>query len=247
MKPAGTLMGVFAHPDDETWGPGGTLAKYARQGVRVSVVIATSGQAGRASGLASTPEELGFVREQEARDAARLLGVSEVYLLRYMDGMLDAADAREVEERVVRLIRQERPDVIITFGPEGGGNQHRDHKAISRIATLAALTAASAGGLPHQIEQGLSPHAIKKLYYMTTHGVPWSEATIDFLPITTLIDITEFVDLKLEAFRHHRSQQQWTERLTQWIRANRNTEPFHRVFSVIDDLPPIETDLFEGV
>ena len=247
MKPARALMGIFAHPDDETWGPGGTFAKYASQGVRVSVVIATSGQAGRAGGLATTPEELGLVREQEARDAARLLGVSEVYLLRYMDGMLDATDEREVEERVVRLIRQERPDVIITFGPEGGGNQHRDHKAISRIATNAALSAASAGGFPHQIKQGLSPHAIKKLYYMTTRGVPWSEAAIDFMPITTSINISEFVDLKLEAFRHHRSQQQWTERLTQWIRANDNTEPFHRAFSAVADLPSIETDLFEGV
>lgn len=233
MMTGKSLMGVFAHPDDETWGPGGTFAKYARQGVRVSAVIATSGQAGRAGGLASTPEELGAVREQEARDAARALGVSEVYFLRYMDGRLDAADEREVEQKVVRLLRRESPDVVITFGPEGGGNQHRDHKAISRIATAAV--------------KSLGPRPIKKLYYMSARGVPWSESAIDFMPITTVIDISEFVDLKLEAFRQHRSQQQWTERLVAWIRSNQNTEPYHRAFSAIDGLPPIETDLFAGI
>ncbi|HSE97346.1 MAG TPA: PIG-L family deacetylase [Blastocatellia bacterium] len=238
-------MGIFAHPDDETWGPGGTFAKYAREGVRVSVIIATSGQAGQTGGLASTREELGVVREQEARDAAQVLGVSEVYFLRYMDGRLDRAVA--VEEKVVQIIRTERPDVVITFGPEGGGNQHRDHKAISQIATSASHSSGSAAAFFHHIAQGLGPHSIKKLYYMTSHGVPWSDMPIDLMPITAVIDISELVDLKLEAFSRHRSQQQWTPRLVDWIRINQNTEPFYRAFSALGGLPPTETDLFAGI
>jgi len=135
-------MFVFAHPDDETFGPGGTIARYAREGVRISVVIATSGQAGRAGGFASTPEELGRVREDEARAAGRYLGVSTIHFFGYMDGKLDEADETEVEEKVVRLLREERPDVVVTFGPEGAGNEHRDHKRISRIATAAVAAAA---------------------------------------------------------------------------------------------------------
>ena len=208
MNKSRRLMGIFAHPDDETWGPGATFAKYAREGGRVSVIIATSGQAGQAGGLASSPKELGAVREQEAHDAARVLGVSEVYFLRYMDGRLDRADARAVEEKIVQIIRSERPDVVITFGPEGGGNQHRDHKAISRIATSASRSAGTVAAFFHHIAQGLGPHSVKKLYYMTSRGVPWGDTPIDFMPITTVIDISELVDLKLEAFTRHRSQQQ---------------------------------------
>jgi LmbE family N-acetylglucosaminyl deacetylase len=97
-------MCVLAHPDDETFGTGGTIAKYAREGVRVTVVIATSGQAGRAGGLASAPEELGRIREEEAKAAAQFLGVAAIHFFGYMDGKLDEADETEIEEKVVRLI-----------------------------------------------------------------------------------------------------------------------------------------------
>jgi Uncharacterized proteins, LmbE homologs len=137
-----SLMFVLAHPDDETFGPGGTIARYAREGVRITVITATSGQAGRTAGLASTPEELGRVREQEARDAADSLGIAAIHFFGYMDGKLNEVDEREVEEKVVRRIREEKPDVVVTFGPEGAGNEHRDHQRISRIATAAVASAA---------------------------------------------------------------------------------------------------------
>ena len=242
-----SLMFVFAHPDDETFGPGGTIAKYAREGVRISVVIATSGQAGRAGGAAATPEELGRVREDEARAAGRYLGVSTIHFFGYMDGKLDEADETEVEEKVVRLLREERPDVVVTFGPEGAGNEHRDHKRISRIATAAVAAAADPDGFPDQIQSGLAPHLVKKFYYQSGHETPWREMSRPFMPITTIIDISDLVDTKLEAFKLHRSQQEWTERLKEWIAANNNTEPYHRASSTVTGLPKIETDLFTGL
>lgn len=240
------LMCVLAHPDDETFGPGGTIAKYAREGVRVSVVSATSGQAGRAGGLASTPEELGRIREEEARAAAKFLGVAAIHFFGYMDGKLDEVDEDEVEERVVRLIREERPDVVITFGPEGAGNEHRDHKRISQIAARAVSAADDRDAFPEQIEAGLAPHIVKKFYYTSGRATPWREMTTPFMPTTTVIDISDFVGVKLEAFKLHRSQQQWTSRLKEWIEANQNTECYHRASSTVVDLPEIETDLFAG-
>jgi N-acetylglucosamine malate deacetylase 2 len=241
------LMFVFAHPDDETFGPGGTIAKYAREGVRVTVIIATSGQAGQTAGLASTPEELGRIREQEAREAARFLGIKEVHFFGYMDGHLDEVDEMEVTRKVVRLIRRERPEVVVTFGPEGAGNEHRDHKRISRVATVAVSLAGDTTAFHEQIEAGLEPHFIKKFYYMTGRGNPWQQMSTEFLPITTVIDISDLVDLKLEAFKLHRSQQQWAEKLKQWIEVNQNTEPYHRAASMVHGPPGIETDLFEGL
>ena len=242
-----SLMFVLAHPDDETFGPGGTIARYARQGTRITVITATSGQAGRTAGLASTPEELGRVREQEARDAADRLGIAAIDFLGYMDGKLDQADEEEVEEKVVRRIREEQPDVVVTFGPEGAGNEHRDHQRISRIATAAIASAADPERFAAQMATGLRPHLVRKFYYMTGYANPWGEMRQAFKPITTVIDITDFVEAKIEAFRRHRSQQEWMTKLQEWIAANRHSEVYHCAASVVADLPELETDLFAGL
>jgi len=242
-----SLMFVLAHPDDETFGPGGTIARYAREGVRVTVITATSGQAGRAAGLAATPEELGRVREQEARDAAAFLGVAAIHFFGYLDGQLDQADKHEVEEKVVRLLREERPDVVVTFGPEGAGNEHRDHRRISRIATAAVASAINPESFKAQLTAGLTPHLVSKFYYMTGHANPWREMSRPFLPITTAIDISEYLETKLAAFRLHRSQQEWMTKLQEWVAANRQQEVYHRAASVVGNLPELETDLFAGL
>jgi len=241
------LMFVLAHPDDETFGPGGTILRYAREGVRVSVVIATSGQAGRTAGLASSPEELGRLREQEARTAATFLGVEAIHFLGYMDGKLDEVDEREVEEKVVRLLRGERPDVVVTFGPEGAGNEHPDHKRISLITTKAVCSADDPQEFPEQIAEGLAPHLVKKFYYASGHATPWREMSTAFMPITTIINISDYVDQKLEAFALHKSQQQWASRLKEWIEANKNTEAYHLASSTVGHLNELETDLFAGL
>jgi LmbE family N-acetylglucosaminyl deacetylase len=242
-----SMMFVLAHPDDETFGPGGTIAKYARDGVRITVVTATSGQAGRTAGLASTPEELGRVREQEARDAADVLGIAAIHFFGYMDGKLDQADEEEVEEKVVRRIREERPDVVVTFGPEGAGNEHRDHQRISRVATTAVASAADPERFKAQLIAGLMPHAVSKFYYMTGYTNPWGEMRQAFLPVTTVIDIADYLEMKIEAFRRHRSQQEWMRKLQEWIAANRQQEVYHRASSVVANLPELETDLFAGL
>src|SRR5262245_33635572 len=116
-----TLMAVLAHPDDESLGVGGTLAKYAADGVDVFVVTATRGESGRYKGHGRDdarhpgPAALGNIRERELRAAAQTLGVSEVSLLDYCDQQLDRADPREAEARIAAQIRRVRPDVVVTF------------------------------------------------------------------------------------------------------------------------------------
>jgi LmbE family N-acetylglucosaminyl deacetylase len=117
-----TLMAVLAHPDDESLGVGGTLAKYASDGVEVFLVTATRGDGGRYRGHRSDhpehpgPAALAQIREAELRAAASVLGVREVSLLDYADQQLDRATPREAVASIVGHLRRVRPDVVVTFG-----------------------------------------------------------------------------------------------------------------------------------
>ena len=125
------LMCVLAHPDDESLGTGGVLAKYSREGVETFVVTATRGERGRFDdkGTSPGPAIVGQTREAELRAAARELGVQEVSLLDYLDGELDRVDAAEASEKIASHIRRVRPHVVVTFDPFGAYG-HPDHIAI---------------------------------------------------------------------------------------------------------------------
>jgi LmbE family N-acetylglucosaminyl deacetylase len=173
-----TLMAVFAHPDDESFGIGGTLARYgADPDVRVVLVCATRGEAGEISdSKLSTPEQLGQVREQELRCACRTLGIDALHFLDYRDsGMagtsqnrhplaLAVADFDEAVGKIVAHIRHERPDVVVTFD-ESGGYGHPDHIAVHHHTKAAFAAAAEPARYPEQIEAGLEPFQPQKLYY----------------------------------------------------------------------------------
>jgi LmbE family N-acetylglucosaminyl deacetylase len=177
-KPSLTLMAVFAHPDDESFGIGGTLARYGTDPqVRVVLVCATRGEAGEISDPnLATPEHLGEVREQELRCACKALGVDALHFLGYRDsGMagtpenqdprsLVMAVADQAVGKIVALIRRERPDVVVTFD-ENGGYGHPDHVAIHYHAAAAFAAAADPARYPEQIDAGLQPHQAQKLYF----------------------------------------------------------------------------------
>lgn len=159
-----SLLLCLAHPDDESFGSGGMMAMYAAQGVAVNLVCATRGEVGEISDPAlATPETLGQVREGELRCACEMLGVNEPIFLGYRDsGMAgteennhpDAfanAPAGVVVPRLVGLMRQLRPQVVITFDPSGGYG-HPDHIAIHRHTVAAFHAAGDAGQYPEQGE-----------------------------------------------------------------------------------------------
>jgi LmbE family N-acetylglucosaminyl deacetylase len=162
------LLCVLAHPDDESLGVGGTLAKYAAEGVETYLITATRGERGwwgDEQGYPG-PEALGRIREQELLAAAHVLRLREVRFLGYIDGKLDQANPTEAIARIVGHLRRLKPHVVITFDPFGGYG-HPDHIAISQFTTAAVVAAAD----PDYIyTDEFAPHRVAKLYYMaSTH------------------------------------------------------------------------------
>jgi N-acetyl-1-D-myo-inositol-2-amino-2-deoxy-alpha-D-glucopyranoside deacetylase len=178
-QPKPTLLAVLAHPDDETFGTGGTLALYAQRGVDVFLVCATRGEVGDVDPLLMSGfETVAARREHELRCAAGTLKLSEVYFLGYRDsGMPGSPDNRhpqalaaqpqeQVALEVAYYIRKLRPQVVITFDAMGGYG-HPDHIAIHKAATQAFEIAGQSGVT---VKDGLAPYAPQKLYYSIISG-----------------------------------------------------------------------------
>jgi LmbE family N-acetylglucosaminyl deacetylase len=159
------LLGVFAHPDDECFCAGGTLAAYAAAGAQTMVVSATRGEAGQIRApRGATRRTLGQVREGELTRACRRLGVQHAVCLDYGDGRLKDVDQGVLTSAVTQIIRTFRPDVVLTFG-EDGAYGHPDHVAIGRATTAACALAGEAARFPEQLAAGLGPHRPARLYH----------------------------------------------------------------------------------
>lgn len=273
MAPSRTLLAILAHPDDESLGVGGTLAKYAAEGVEVFLVTATRGEGGRFRGYPRGDErhpgsaELGRIREGELRNAAAALGVREIALLDYVDQHLDAADPREAIGRIATHLRRLRPDVVVTFAPDGAYG-HPDHIAISQFTTAAVLAAADAG-----FKDGTGtadPHAVSKLYYLAWPESTWNayraairalSVTVDGIErhatpwpdwaITTTIDATAVWPDVWRAVSCHESQLAAYVRLRDVAPEHHEAlwgrQSFYRVLSTVNGGRARETDLFEGI
>jgi len=276
MGPPRRLMAVLAHPDDESLGVGATLAKYATDSVEVSLVTATRGESGRFHGYRCDDQRhpgeqrLAAIRETELRAAAAALGLREVSVLGYRDRRLDRADPREVIGRLVAELRRVRPQVVLTFGPDGAYG-HPDHIAISQLTTAAVMAAADAGfRVENAGTAAAPPHAVSKLYYLAwpestlkayQAAVHTLSTTVDGIErlapswpdwaITTVIDTSEVWPTVWRAVSCHESQVAAYERLRDLSPEDHRTlwsrQSFYRVFSIVNGGRMRETDLFEGV
>jgi N-acetylglucosamine malate deacetylase 2 len=193
---AQTLMVVLAHPDDESFPIGGTLAKAAATGHRVHLVTATRGEAGIPG---KTAAETAVIRETELRRACAELGVEQLTFLDYRDGQLAIIPDRNGRDRLLALMRQTRPDVVVTFGPDGISG-HPDHIAVYRWTTAAF----------DRLQQE-SPGP-RRLYYIAPSaatqqgcGVP-PEAEAVGGPVA-FIDVGPYLVPKVRAAQQHQSQQ----------------------------------------
>lgn len=268
------LLAVLAHPDDESLGVGGTLAKYASEGVEVFLLTATRGDGGRYRGLPQTDPghpgraALAGIREQELRAAASVLGIRDVALLDYHDQHLDRADPREAVSAVAAHVRRARPDVVLTFGPDGAYG-HPDHVAISQFTTAAAVAAADASFDGPGLD-GQSAHTVSKLYYIAWPQSTWAAYEAAFKKLASVVDgverqavpwpdwaITTMIDTRTaastawRAVSCHESQVAAYERLKDLPDQHRETiwgrQSFYRVFSTVNGGRARETDLFEGI
>jgi LmbE family N-acetylglucosaminyl deacetylase len=263
------LMCVLAHPDDESLGTGGALAKSAAEGVATYLVTATRGERGRFGDGAESPgpEIVGKTREAELLAAARELGLREVRFLDYRDGEVDKADTAEALARIAGHLRRVRPHVVITFGPEGAYG-HPDHIAISQFTTAAMVCAADAAFVTDP--PFADPHRVAKLYYIAWSPKKWEAyqsalkklvCNIDGVErqatpwpdwaITTVLDTREVWPAVWRAVSCHRTQMSIYRKLEtlpeEHQRALWGTQEFYRAFSTVNGGRAHESDLFEGL
>jgi LmbE family N-acetylglucosaminyl deacetylase len=260
------MLCVLAHPDDESLGLGGVLAKYGSEGIETYLITATRGERGWFGPPDENPgpEALGKIRERELDDAAKVLGLREVILLDYHDGELHNADQQVLTRQIVEHVRRIRPDVIVTFD-HNGVYGHPDHIAATRAATAAAIAAADAGFEGST----LSPHATPKFYYfawtqevsvayeaafgdlvMNIDGVERRAVTWPHWTISTRVDTSAYWDCVWDAIKCHRSQlpgyQKLLDLADEYHQALWGCLTFHRVYSLVP-APDQEDDLFAGL
>jgi LmbE family N-acetylglucosaminyl deacetylase len=193
-------MSIHAHPDDQEFTIGGTLAKWAKQGCEIIAVVITSGDSGSNDPKydGSYKPILAELREKEQLAANEVLGVKETIFLRHADGELEAAIP--LRKELTRLIRKFKPDAVLTGNPDGWfyGDEylnHPDHRAAAEAACTAVFPSAGSRLIfADLLTEGYEPHEVKRLY---VHGTDKSD---------TWVDITETLDVKIKALQQHVSQ-----------------------------------------
>ena len=234
-----SVLLVFAHPDDEGFGTGGILTLLASRGARLTLVCATNGDVGEISDPAlATPETLAQVRQEELRQAMGVTGVQDVRFLNYRDSGMAGSDdnqhpqalmqapADEVVGRLVEVMRDVRPRVVITHDPTGGYG-HPDHVTVYRRVTEAFRSAPDLGSWPGQTGQGGQPWNPELLYYvcfprsffrrmweyLREAGIrpPFASDEVEALgtpdeEVTTVLDVEPYLATKIASLNCHRTQ-----------------------------------------
>ena len=210
------LTCITAHPDDEAGAFGGALLLARDEGVETSVFCLTAGAAGsyRPDGLSD--EALAETRRAEFAASCEALGVQQHTLLDYPDGGLYQEPFLPLVGCIVEHLRRTRPHVVLTFGPDGGVNLHRDHTFVSLATTAAFHWAGRSGFFPEHLVE-LKPWAPQKLYYSGTPFVSTKDeeaaAAVALVPVTLRLDLTRHKEEKLAAFRKHSTQAGVLERV----------------------------------
>jgi len=249
-----TILGIFAHPDDESMGPGATLAKYAAAGHRVAFITATDGGAGRL--YDERPEdntELRALRREETERAAEIIGAEFLGFLGWHDGDLENLNVLDVEETIAQILRREKPDVVITFH-SSGISYHPDHRVISTALHSAIFGAAHQGWYKESEVESLPPHSVSKAYQYTIPKsileiVDWPRAVYASPDeeITTVIDTRETAETKWNAIAAHDTQSGGPPFKLFYEKGGFEKEVFVRVFPTWDPASACEIDLLEGL
>ncbi len=234
----GTVLVVVAHPDDETLMMGGTLARLAAGGWRVVVLSTTRGEAGWIADRAlATSATLGAVREQELRRACALLGLACPIVWDYPDRGLSALDPDAFTQAIVQTMREIRPQIVVTWGPDGGYG-HPDHLAVHHAVTAACHVLRAHTGEPFALYYPVvRPPRLRRLLSTLRSWVHGQQAQIPAPPpITTRIDVRRYRRQRAAALAVYRSQQPgdpWLRPLAVWLAPRDQfawtaTEAFHR-------------------
>ena len=242
------LLCITAHPDDEAGGFGGTLLHYAQRGVETHVLCLTPGQAATHRGGAKSDDELAQIRRQEFIEACKMLRVTSGAVLNYPDAGLDKQDFYLTVADLTRRVREIRPQVIMSMGPDGSITAHTDHSMVSIFATMAYHWAARSNRFPEQLQEGLTPHRTQKLYYGTAMFALRDRQPVSLPPFSAVIELgKEGFEAKIAAFKCHKSQAPLFPLFEQTMRGRGSQELFHLAASATPKKIEMETDLFAGV
>lgn len=203
------LLCIFAHPDDESFYAGGTIIKYVKAGWTVDLICATKGEKGGG-------DALGEIRSGELDDAAKVLGISHITLLSYKDGTLHTQVSGNIEEALITILAEKKPDVVITF-ETGGVSNHPDHIKLSFSTTYAfqeytkmRRKANPNDENPPKLYYACVPESVCR--YLIGEGVFPREAHdkpckgIEDKKVSTVIDVKRFAGMKEDALRKHATQ-----------------------------------------
>lgn len=242
------LLCITAHPDDEAGNFGGTLLQYGQRGVETHVVCLTPGQAATHRGRAASDDELAHIRRREFAASCRLLQVRGSAVLDYPDAKLDGQNFHSTVADLTHRVRQIRPQVIITFGSEGGVTAHPDHSMASIFATMAFHWSSRNNRFPEQLRSGVTVHGVQKLYYGTALFTLSGRQPISPAPATATIALSkEALETKIEAFQCHASQAPLFPIFEETVRRRGGNELFHLAASTTPKQAEMETDLFAGI
>ncbi len=241
------LLCVTAHPDDEAGAFGGALMHYHDRGVETAVLCLTPGQAATNRGGARSDEELSAMRRAEFARAVAMLKVNKGKVLNYRDGQLDRANFLEAAGDIALRIRDFRPQVIITLGCEGAITGHVDHGMVGLFTTAAYHWAGREDRFRDQLVDGRKPYRSQKLYYATWLFTAPGRPPISPSPVTTILEVSQYLPIKLAAFKAHTSQNPLYEGFVQLAQQRGAKEMFHLVASSRPRRAAVERDLFAWV
>jgi LmbE family N-acetylglucosaminyl deacetylase len=274
-----SLLALYAHPDDEQMSTG-TLAQLASDGIKTGLVCATRGEAGQLhESVQATQDEIGRIREGELRAAALTVGVKHLWFLDYRDSGWfgspdnDRADAfancqdEEALHRIVKIVREFRPTVMVTFDPTGGYG-HIDHIKIHQLTMAAFNAAADPGQYPDagepwqtsRVYYSIFPASImEKVYtYLKSTNPDDNFLQIDMPPrppeqdITTVVDVGRWLETKDRSLRSHRTQrgdyERWSNLPPDILDELRGKEYFMLAAGTpLSEDPEARSDLFAGL
>jgi LmbE family N-acetylglucosaminyl deacetylase len=241
------LLCVIAHPDDECFAFGGALALAAQRGVETYIICLTEGTAGSYRGTATSAAELGKLRRAEFAASCDILVVHHHEFLNdpdlYQDGKLEFANLSEMAAKIVARIRAIRPQVILTFGMDGGPNTHADHTTVSAATTAAFHWAGSPKRYPE-----LGPlYTPQRLYHVTTdYFLPDRLPSLP-APWTLTLDIHSVSEQKIAAFAAHTTQAPLLTQIRPLFEKLGQQERYLLLASQIPQPASQSTDMFEGI
>jgi LmbE family N-acetylglucosaminyl deacetylase len=236
-------MCVTAHPDDECFGFGGALALAADRSVETYLVCLTDGQAAKNRGNAATGEALGKMRREELRRSCEVLGVAHHEAMDFHDGRLEFVELPVAAGLLVERMRQFKPDVVLTFGGDGGLNLHPDHMMTSMLTTAAFHWSWQ----PKRYPEAGGPHKAKRLYYLTNNFLVPDRPPLMPMPWTVTLDIRAVHERKMEACQQHLTQAPLIAMAKQILAKHGAEECYALVATAAPQAARQMTDLFEGL